>query len=60
MKAGYKPSLLLQGWNSILASFEKYFPGKSFAVSIIPENAFPAIAEFRTAETEVLNVIQGK
>jgi uncharacterized protein (TIGR03437 family) len=44
-QAGYKPSLLLQGWNSILASFEKYFPGKTFAVSIIPENAFPAIAE---------------
>lgn len=43
--AGYKPSLLLQGWNSILASFQKYFPDKSFSLSLIPFVAFPGIAE---------------
>jgi uncharacterized protein (TIGR03437 family) len=50
-KAGYRPSLLLQGWNAILGSFLKYFPDKSFAVSIIPNNAFPGIAEDGTAIT---------
>jgi uncharacterized protein (TIGR03437 family) len=44
-QAGYRPSLLLQGWNSILTSFLKSFPDKSFAVSIIPSNPFPAISE---------------
>lgn len=44
-QAGYRPSLLLQGWNAILASFMKYYPGKSFAVSIIPNDAFPGIAQ---------------
>ncbi len=44
-QAGYRPSLLLQGWNAIVASFMKSFPDKSFAVSIIPNDAFPGIAE---------------
>jgi Beta-galactosidase len=44
-QAGYRPSLLLQAWNTILASFTKSFPDKSFAVSIIPSDAFPGIAE---------------
>lgn len=44
-KAGYRPSLLLQGWNAILGSFIKSFPDKPFAVSIIVSGAFPAIAE---------------
>ncbi len=44
-QAGYKPSLLLSAWNAVVASFLKSFPGKSFAVSIIPNNAFPGIAE---------------
>jgi hypothetical protein len=42
-QAGYLPSLLLQGWNAVLGSFMKSFPDKSFAVSIIPNNAFPGI-----------------
>lgn len=50
-QAGYKPSLLLQGWNAVLASFMKSFPDKSFAVSIIPNNAFPGIAENGSAIT---------
>lgn len=50
-QAGYKPSLLLQGWNAVLASFVKSFPDKSFAVSIIPNNAFPGIAENGSAIT---------
>lgn len=44
-QAGYKPSLLLQGWNAVVTSFNKYFPDKSFAVSIITNNAFPGINE---------------
>jgi uncharacterized protein (TIGR03437 family) len=35
--------LLLQGWNAVIGSFEKSFPGKSFAVSVISTNAFPPI-----------------
>ena len=42
-QAGYLPSLLLRGWNSVLGSFMKSFPDKSFAVSIIPNDAFPGI-----------------
>jgi hypothetical protein len=44
-QAGYRPSLLLQGWNTVVGSFMKSFPDKSFAVSIIPNDAFPGIAE---------------
>jgi hypothetical protein len=44
-QAGYKPSLLLQAWDQITGSFKKSFPGKPFSVAIIPQNAFPAIAE---------------
>jgi len=42
-QAGYRPSLLLQGWNAVIGSFEKSFPDKSFAVSIIASDAFPPI-----------------
>ena len=44
-QAGYRPSLLLQGWDQITSSFQKSFPDKSFSVAIIPQNAFPQIAE---------------
>jgi hypothetical protein len=44
-QAGYKPSLLLQGWNAITASFLKTFPDKALSIAIIPQNAFPPIAE---------------
>jgi uncharacterized protein (TIGR03437 family) len=44
-QAGYRPSLLLQGWNTVLNSFLKSFPDKPFSVSIIPNDAFPGIAE---------------
>lgn len=43
--AGYRPSLLLQGWDAITSSFQKSFPDKSFSIAIIPQNAFPPIAE---------------
>jgi hypothetical protein len=44
--AGYKPSLLLQGWDAITSSFKKSFPEKSFSVAIIAStNPFPPIAE---------------
>jgi Beta-galactosidase len=45
-QAGYRPSLLQQGWSTILGSFQKSFPDKDFSVSLIPTNpAFPPIAE---------------
>jgi len=44
-QAGFRPSLLLQGWDQITNSFLKSFPDKSFSVAIIPQNAFPPIAE---------------
>ena len=45
-QAGYRPSLLLQGWDGTTSSFKKYFPDKSFSVAIIASaNPFPAIAE---------------
>jgi len=45
-QAGYRPSLLMQGWNAILGSFQKSFSDKPFSVSLIPTNAaFPPIAE---------------
>jgi hypothetical protein len=44
-QAGFRPSLLLQGWDQITNSFLKSFPDKSFSVAIIPQNAFPPIGE---------------
>jgi hypothetical protein len=45
-QAGYRPSLLMQGWNAILGSFQKSFADKPFSVSLIPTiPAFPPIAE---------------
>ena len=44
-QAGYRPSLLLHAFDAITASFKKSFPDKAFAVSIIPTNPFPPIAE---------------
>lgn len=43
--AGYRPSLLLAGWDRLTSSFQKSFPDKSFSIAIIPQNAFPPIAE---------------
>jgi hypothetical protein len=50
-QAGYRPSLPLRGWHALLASFNKSFPDKPFAVSIIPTDAFPGIAENGSAIT---------
>jgi hypothetical protein len=44
-QSGFKPSLLLHGWDAITNSFLKSFPDKTFSVAIIPQNAFPPIAE---------------
>lgn len=44
-QAGYRPSLLLQGWDSITSSFQRSFPDKAFSIAIIPQNPFPRIAE---------------
>ena len=44
--AGYRPSRLLSGWDSLTSSFKKYFPDKYFAVAIIAStHPFPQIAE---------------
>jgi len=45
LQAQYRPSLLLQGWDSITTSFQKSFPDKLFSVAIIPQNPFPRIDE---------------
>ena len=47
VQAGYRPSLLLQGWDGITSSFRKSFPDKSFTVAIIARTntPFPPIAE---------------
>jgi hypothetical protein len=45
-QAGYRPSLLLQGWDGTTGSFKKSFPDKSFSVAIIASaDPFPPIAE---------------
>ena len=46
-QAGYKPSLLLQGWDAVTSSFQRNFPDKSFTVAIIASTntPFPPIAE---------------
>ena len=45
-QAGYRPSLLLKGWDETTGSFKKSFPDKSFSVAIIAgTNPFPPIAE---------------
>lgn len=45
-QAGYRPSLLLAGWDGTTGSFKKSFPDKSFSVAIIASaNPFPAIDE---------------
>lgn len=44
-QAGFRPSLLLSAWDRITASFQRSFPDKAFSVAIIPQNAFPPIAE---------------
>jgi len=44
--AGYRPSLLLKGWDGTTGSFKKSFPDKFFSVAIIAStNPFPPIAE---------------
>jgi hypothetical protein len=44
-QAGYRPSLLLQGWTAITNSFQKSFPDKSYSLALIPLVGFPPIAE---------------
>ena len=46
LQAGYRPSLLLQGWDGTTNSFKKSFPDKYFSVAIIDSsNPFPPIAD---------------
>lgn len=46
LAAGYRPSLLLSGWDSITSLFKENFPDKSFSVALIDSsNPFPPIAE---------------
>jgi hypothetical protein len=44
--AGYRPSLLLKGWDAITSSFKKSFPDKYVSIAIIAStHPFPRIAE---------------
>ncbi len=44
--AGYRPSLLLKGWDALTNSFQKSFPDKYFSVAIIAStHPFPPIGE---------------
>ena len=45
-QAGYRPSLLLKGWDGITDAFKQSFPDKIFSIAIIASAPpFPAIAE---------------
>ncbi len=62
-QAGYRPSLLLQGWDSVTSCFQRNFPDKVFSVAIIASTfPFPPIAEdgslLSVAHSESLSVAQ--
>jgi hypothetical protein len=57
-EAGYRPSLLLQGWDALISSFQRHFPDKAYSIAIIPyasthQYAFPPIDDNG-------NIIHGK
>jgi hypothetical protein len=53
LAAGYRPSLLLRGWDGTTDAFKRHFPDKSFSVAIIAStNPFPPIAEDGTVYTD--------
>jgi hypothetical protein len=60
LRAGYRPSLLLVAWDSLIASFERNFPGRLFSVSIIPVDSgagqypFPEIDEAGCVYTSIV------
>jgi uncharacterized protein (TIGR03437 family) len=55
--AGYRPSLLLAGWDAITSSFKKSFPDKYFSVAIIAStHPFPQIAE----DGSIINFTSGQ
>ncbi len=61
--AGYRPSLLLKGWDAITSSFKKSFSDKYFSVDIIAStHPFPPIAEdgsiIRFTDGQALSVTQ--
>ena len=60
-QAGYRPSLLLQGWDAITNSFQKSFPDKSFTVAIIArtDTPFPPIAEDGSVMTGAIPDLSG-
>ena len=60
-QAGYRPSLLLQGWDAITNSFQKSFPDKSFTVAIIArtDTPFPPIAEDGSVMTGTIPDLSG-
>lgn len=63
--AGYRPSLLLQGWDSVTNCFKRNFPDKFFSVAIIAStHPFPSIDEndsiFNVTNSESLSVAQNQ
>ena len=60
---GYRPSLLLRGWDSLTTLFQRNFPDKYFSVAIIANtNGLPPINEsgsgFKVSNHESLSVAQ--
>jgi len=43
--AGYRPSVLLAGWNRSLEIYRKHFPDKTFNVAILAGGSLPPITE---------------
>jgi len=60
LSAGYRPSLLLSGWDALVQSFERNFPGKLFSLPIIPIDSgsgqfpFPEIDEAGCVYTSIV------
>lgn len=41
--AGFRPAIVRGAWETLVGSFERHFPEKSFGLALIPNGAFPAI-----------------
>jgi hypothetical protein len=41
--AGFRPAMVRGAWETLVGSFERHFPEKSFGLALIPNGAFPGI-----------------
>jgi hypothetical protein len=46
--AGFRPSVLLAGWKQALASYQRYFPEKTFNLAVLAGGSFPPIDDSGT------------